>query len=93
MASRLLIQSDIPARYNYDHKKFLLEHGTFPEDSVEEILVMLLILGRRRVGLCFFNILCALECVSSNSIFQMHLLINVHVNIPGTQYVKKAGLT
>lgn len=79
--------------YNYDHKKFLLEHGTFPEDSVKEILVVLLILGRRRVGLWFFNILCALECVSSNSIFQMHLLINVLVYIPSTQYVKKGRLT
>lgn len=83
--------------YNYDHKKFLLEHGTFPEDSVEEISVALLILGRGGGGgggrLCFFNILCALECVSPNSTFQMHFLINVNVYIPGTQYVKKGGLT
>lgn len=78
--------------YNYDHKKFLLEHGTFPEDSAE-ISVVLLILGRRWGRLWFFNILCALECVSPNNIFQMRFLINVHVYIPGTQYVKKGGLT
>lgn len=53
----------------------------------------LLILGRRRVRLWFFNILCALECLFSNNIFQMHLLINVDVYIPGTQYVKMGGLT
>lgn len=41
----------------------------------------------------FFNILCALECVYTNCNFQMHLLVNVHVYIPGTQYVKKGGLT
>lgn len=44
------------------------------------------------MGLYFFNILCALECVSSNNIFQMHLLINDHIYIPGTQYVKKGDL-